>query len=521
MRCFVHPVSHSIKVRVPNLAARFAHDFSKVRIHTDAQAADSARALNAIAYTSGQHVVFEAGAYNPGTRAGLRLLAHELTHTIQQSAARSSSPDALVQRTPNDAKTQTQQTPAAPKLPWYQQQQLEAIEGRIQDWTEDEKNIARSLLRKWIDLQNKRVEKAMIASQIQEELLSRYYKPWLQAEDQVIQDYCHKHDLGPRERFGGGISCEPLFTGDRQLGENELASMRSYMKVTGPGEDEAPLNVVHQWVREYRNRTNPEKLKEAGLIQSVLGLLSLFATPGGEPISPPSRPAVETPAIGGAGEGEIKVGDVHSIPGIGARRVIAVMPNGDVVYESGPTTGGAADPSVKPAPPAQKQLPPGPKPPDTKQITSAPPSTQKQVAPTPKPPMPKQLPAAPTQKPSAPGTAKGGGQRRYVSPPAGAKKSEPGQLALKPGADEIERRTQRINAIANKEVIVRVQANIRVSGDPVLAGLKSEKFEKFDERRSIGGTSAQQSCHKYRIRKARRRRRVPISNQPVSSYSLT
>src|ERR1700730_4092879 len=64
---------------------RFGHDFSQVRVHTDAKAAESALAVNAVAYTVGQnHIVFGAGRYAPTNYAGRRLLAHELTHTIQQ-----------------------------------------------------------------------------------------------------------------------------------------------------------------------------------------------------------------------------------------------------------------------------------------------------------------------------------------------------------------------------------------------------------------------------------------------------
>ena len=66
---------------------RFGHDFSDVRIHADAPAARSANEVNALAYTVGRHIVFSANQYRPGTAAGDRLLAHELTHTIQQGAA--------------------------------------------------------------------------------------------------------------------------------------------------------------------------------------------------------------------------------------------------------------------------------------------------------------------------------------------------------------------------------------------------------------------------------------------------
>ncbi|MBA3946493.1 MAG: DUF4157 domain-containing protein, partial [Herpetosiphonaceae bacterium] len=66
---------------------RFGHDFSHVRVHTDAQATESARAVSALAYTVGQNVVFGAGQYEPGTIVGKRLMAHELTHVVQQAGA--------------------------------------------------------------------------------------------------------------------------------------------------------------------------------------------------------------------------------------------------------------------------------------------------------------------------------------------------------------------------------------------------------------------------------------------------
>lgn len=63
---------------------RFGHDFSKVRIHADAKAAASARAVNALAYTVGQNIVFSAGQYAPYMSGGRGLLAHELAHVVQQ-----------------------------------------------------------------------------------------------------------------------------------------------------------------------------------------------------------------------------------------------------------------------------------------------------------------------------------------------------------------------------------------------------------------------------------------------------
>ncbi len=65
---------------------RFGQDFSGVRVHTDGQAAESARAVNARAYTVGRDVVFGAGEYAPGSGEGRRLMAHELTHVMQQKS---------------------------------------------------------------------------------------------------------------------------------------------------------------------------------------------------------------------------------------------------------------------------------------------------------------------------------------------------------------------------------------------------------------------------------------------------
>jgi len=62
----------------------FRRDFSQVRVHDDSQAADSARAVGARAYTVGRDIAFGAGRYAPATREGQRLLAHELTHVVQQ-----------------------------------------------------------------------------------------------------------------------------------------------------------------------------------------------------------------------------------------------------------------------------------------------------------------------------------------------------------------------------------------------------------------------------------------------------
>lgn len=82
---------------------RFGYDFSQVRVHTDARAAESARAVNALAYTVGRDVVFGTGQYRPEASEGKRLMAHELTHTIQQDSGLHRLPATLEIAKPGDA----------------------------------------------------------------------------------------------------------------------------------------------------------------------------------------------------------------------------------------------------------------------------------------------------------------------------------------------------------------------------------------------------------------------------------
>ncbi len=70
-----------------SMESKFGHDFSRVHIHTDRMAAALAASINARAFTLGPDVVFGAGQYAPQSETGQRLIAHELTHSIQQGQA--------------------------------------------------------------------------------------------------------------------------------------------------------------------------------------------------------------------------------------------------------------------------------------------------------------------------------------------------------------------------------------------------------------------------------------------------
>jgi hypothetical protein len=95
-----HPLDGEARA---GMQQRFGRDFSGVRLHTDARAADSAASVGAAAYTVGNHVVFGAGRYRPDTAAGASLLAHELAHVAQQPPMTGLVPDSLPVEPPGSA----------------------------------------------------------------------------------------------------------------------------------------------------------------------------------------------------------------------------------------------------------------------------------------------------------------------------------------------------------------------------------------------------------------------------------
>ncbi len=109
---------------------RMGHDFSRVRLHSDTLAADSASAVNALAFTVGSDVVFGAGQYAPATVAGSRLLAHELTHVVQQQGSHAPT----LQRfptgpsdDPSDFEADRRSQSAVGEIPFLNDQQSESL----------------------------------------------------------------------------------------------------------------------------------------------------------------------------------------------------------------------------------------------------------------------------------------------------------------------------------------------------------------------------------------------------------
>lgn len=107
--------------------AQFGRDFSGIRVHADEAAAEAARDLGANAFTISNHIVFGEGQFVPGTFKGARLLAHELTHSLQQSAAAVGT-TGLLQR---DVKTENEVARVSSPTVTARKEALENIENQL------------------------------------------------------------------------------------------------------------------------------------------------------------------------------------------------------------------------------------------------------------------------------------------------------------------------------------------------------------------------------------------------------
>jgi len=159
-------------MQAPAASRRNGFDFGSVRIHADTRAAESARAMNALAYTVGCDVVFGAGQYAPATYAGRQLIAHELMHVLQQRGL-SSSPIYSCQlqfaggaRVPNRPLAEH-----IPKAPAMRPAEGELVEGfRV--------TPAMCYCKRSIDIEEKRAKKAIETFQsclVQERTLDGLY----------------------------------------------------------------------------------------------------------------------------------------------------------------------------------------------------------------------------------------------------------------------------------------------------------------------------------------------------------
>lgn len=130
-----------------DMEQRSGFDFASVRIHSDSDAARSARDLSARAYTVGDHIVFGAGEYQPGSTVGRRLLAHELAHVVQQRSGVGRG----VQRQPADPKKeppevlQAREELATLEQQWTQLKKLAGADAVAAQWLASGDEVIRLL----------------------------------------------------------------------------------------------------------------------------------------------------------------------------------------------------------------------------------------------------------------------------------------------------------------------------------------------------------------------------------------
>jgi len=127
---------------------KFGHNFSNVRLHTDGVAAKSAQSINALAYTSGNNIVFNSGQYAPASPEGQRLIAHELTHVVQQTGTVQRKPDISFEL----EKTATKGTTPREKVKNWIIDHLHDIQAAESKWGVDKRAIAGAIA--WEALEN-------------------------------------------------------------------------------------------------------------------------------------------------------------------------------------------------------------------------------------------------------------------------------------------------------------------------------------------------------------------------------
>jgi hypothetical protein len=124
------------------MADATGHDFSGVKVHTDSDSNALNEQLGAKAFTTGQDIFFRSGAYNPGSSGGQELLAHELTHVVQQGTGQVSGGSKMTVNAPGDAFEQeadsVAKTITSPGVETNIQRQAEEEEEEVQLQEEEE-----------------------------------------------------------------------------------------------------------------------------------------------------------------------------------------------------------------------------------------------------------------------------------------------------------------------------------------------------------------------------------------------
>lgn len=307
---------------------RFNADFSAVRVHTGAQAQDLARSVNAKAFTVGHNVVFGAGHYAPETEEGKHLLAHELTHVLQQGSA------PKVQRSPADKDPLPAPRPRGlsllapdprqfddsqfdPDAASKREEAAELAQARAAeiarfktltvDWSKADQEFGLKLLLPLIQKRTN-IDPRAISDHIRQPILDRY-RAWLKLEDAARLKRCIKADgvTGVLVKIGTKVNpaidfCRSWFTDDFSHGPTELQSLERVLKIDrlDSSGTETPAEYIFWDVQQYRKRTDPLLLKQRAIAGGIVNKTTSFATVLGD--VPLTGPPSVTPVAPGTPE---------------------------------------------------------------------------------------------------------------------------------------------------------------------------------------------------------------------------
>lgn len=501
---------------------RFRRDFGDVRIHSDGEAAESARALGARAYTIGNEVAFARGNFAPATADGRRLLGHELAHVVQQSGAASAlqcAPETDEEEEEEPVKVGPVEFPssrydvpygdvAGKFLTYYDRwRENEAkVEEQEAERREAERHDNAVLL--LTRLKEHPAEKKVILDLLAYSGLLQVVRHFGCAPPtrstktlaylECVKDALFRYDVEWRKtHLISDVTMGPLtnrtveaIQKQAKREEFEFWWNEGYSSVRGSASGAVAAGVWSQFTDDPRKIAGAAGATHSlsvagGAVALGIGNQGSYVP---EVVNKPVAP-LKAPAVAATGE---KVGDIVNAGPAGILRVKAIMPNGEPLLETvvpaarpGRTLPAAGETSVpespspismslKPTKPALKPMAPKVLAPP-KSLSE--PSAQKPEV-TPAPPKVLLPPKDVSEKPVPQG------QRRLVTQPPIAPRV---QVTVVP-RQEVAALIPRLDALANKEVIVGVQARMTVGSAQALKRLEANEFRAFPESRGVGQT---------------------------------
>lgn len=338
--------------------SRFQQDFSGVRIHADANAAHSAQAVKAKAFTYGNSIVFGSGHYAPSTEQGRTLLAHELAHVVQQNNA--SSSERMLSRKADEVGVEIPPG-RRPLLPQFHEGKVKAVDliKREIGLPPEHRLTDQDIAAWWSPEKEKELINKLVES----------YEIWLKADDRIKTEQweSEKKKGFLHLMFSSGIPpYDPLFRPGGfgpykiQLFKNRLERISWIYKNTSPAK--RILRIVREYIEEVTGLADQRSILASG-IAGAAGNLSVYSrgftglvagTPPPGITSMAQKPS-SPPGPGGTGGGNSGANNfgykiINSNPASGETTAIGYNPKTDqywvVRFNQESRTGTAFNPST-------------------------------------------------------------------------------------------------------------------------------------------------------------------------------